>query len=163
MVRNPHDLGAIYIVDSHDAGKPPIKIPACEAHREYATGLTKHNHEVVKANAAAERKKVDFSDLVATKAALSTIAAALRNHPSRAKTERTLARYLDSEITRRLRTQVRTNVAPGSDYLQAAPKAPRTSNALGVAAEPKTWSQDEDDDDLELIKQGKEYDAYVED
>ena len=80
----------------------------------------------------------------------------------RLKVERAVARYLDREITRQIRTEIRTSESPPADYLAAAPNLPSEAPTTFVAAEPRTWSQEEDDDDLEQLKREKEYNSYVE-
>lgn len=164
--RDPYDLGSISVINPFD--RTILKVPAVEAHRGYASGLSLHQHQVIVKNAHDRRReRVDFDALVATRAALARVAAALSRHPGRKMIERRLSRYLHVERARHWASAIEVDeplASPaGFDDLLPPPKTEIgreawTEMAVETPARPSTVSAL--DDDLDEIRRRKNWDEF---
>ena len=121
VVRDPMDLGYLYIVNHHTGER--IKVPATVGHYEYATGRTLHQHNVVLNNAKRliELWEKDHWDaIIAAKDELAKITLDILKRPKRKKIEQKVARFLDWDRGRRLRSTIAVPTpsdGSGSQYL----------------------------------------------
>jgi putative transposase len=160
VVRDPFDLSEISLID-HDGGVR--RIPASLAYRDYATGLSLHQHQVVVNNAREARKgDVDLDALMEAKAYLAEVAAKLRAHPGRRKVQRALARYLSTERSRREMSTIRA-ASPGiaaNDFLDLRQPNRPAKRPRQVEAKPTDDFHTDDIEDLEAIRQRKGWRSY---
>lgn len=110
VLRNPQNLGEIVVVDPYR--NVPIQVPATVGHRDYAEGLTLHQHQVVLANAKAANREIDHDALLAAKASLAELSMRLLNHPGRRGVEKAVARFIGADLARRHRSSIQA--APNS-------------------------------------------------
>lgn len=170
VVRDPYDLGRITVLDPFEGER--LIVPATEAHRDYATGLTLHQHQVITAQAREKRgERVDFQALVEVRAWLAEVAYSISQQPSRKQIERRLSRYLNTEMTRRRISNIQAAPVEGSPvgFDDVMPPAAMVADigretwADTVAAEPSmslTSSRREDDlDDIRARKNWDEFDG----
>jgi putative transposase len=130
IVRNPHDLGEITVVNHHTGEL--IIVPATSAHLSYARGLTLTEHEIICANARRiYGNKHGLEELMKAKATLNEIAAAITNGPRFKTVQRKLARFLEGDRIRQSRSEIRTFPPDGTDYL-----APNPASVSSVVVQP---------------------------
>jgi len=100
VVRDPLDLENIFV---HVPWNNTIlTVPAALGHRQYAAGLSLHQHRVILSHARSSNKKeIEMSDLQANRSRLAAIATALRTSPGRKHVQRAVAAYLNVELVRR--------------------------------------------------------------
>jgi putative transposase len=94
VMRDPFDLGSIYVINHHDRNAAPIKVPAMR--QDYAAGLTLHQHRVHIANASQDLAKSDDPESVLIQAKLDLTEAIIELLGIRKSQdiERKLARFL---------------------------------------------------------------------
>ncbi|MBE7243314.1 MAG: Mu transposase C-terminal domain-containing protein [Actinomycetospora chiangmaiensis] len=131
-VRDPSDIGRIYVIDPYDQDGRIITVPATRAHRAYAEGRHRHVHDLAVENARRMVKGAfDFDAMARALDLLGDAAAAARAKPERKAIHRGLARFLDGERKRRFRSEVRTGT----------PALPATTaghlDPLAIARRPK--------------------------
>ncbi|MCB4801543.1 putative transposase [Methylobacterium brachiatum] len=131
-VRDPSDIGRIYVIDPYDRDGRIITVPATRAHRAYAEGRHRHVHDLAVENARRMVKGAfDFDAMARALDLLGDAAAAARAKPERKAIHRGLARFLDGERKRRFRSEVRTGT----------PALPATTaghlDPLAIARRPK--------------------------
>ncbi|MEE7463700.1 hypothetical protein MFUR16E_21980 [Methylobacterium fujisawaense] len=131
-VRDPSDIGRIYVIDPYDRDGRIIMVPATRAHRAYAEGRHRHVHDLAVENARRMVKGAfDFDAMARALDLLGDAAAAARAKPERKAIHRGLARFLDGERKRRFRSEVRTGT----------PALPATTaghlDPLAIARRPK--------------------------
>jgi len=172
VVRDPSDLGRVYVADHHTGNV--ITVPATTAHLDYARGLTLAEHNVICANARAlsrQKNKLPIDALMHAKAILNEIAAKITKAPKFKTIQRRLARWLEGDRLRQIRSEVRSFATTGSDYLALPPpissdvtqpigeEAPEVtpaatrSGATPVTSSPvETNSSNPDEDDLAEVR-----------
>jgi putative transposase len=177
VVRDPNNLGEVYIHDHHTG--VILTVPATVAHREYAKGLTLTEHEIICARArdvSRRKNKLAIAQLMRTKAMLNEIAAETIAGPKFKTTQRQLARWLEGDRNRQMRSEVESFAPDGNDYLEAEPpRAPKNvmkhvsgeaeNGALAVDRPPKTEvpappTNEYEDDLVELRKDKRWYSNY---
>ncbi|MBN9589026.1 MAG: Mu transposase C-terminal domain-containing protein [Alphaproteobacteria bacterium] len=175
VVRDPNNLSEVYVHDHHTGAI--LTVSATVAHREYAKDLTLTEHEIVCARAreaSRKKNKLSTAQLMRTKAMLNEIAAETIAGPKFKTTQRQLARWLEGDRRRQLRSEVESFAPEGNDYLEALPpRAPKNvtkhvSPEAGVGASavnrmPKTDETapptNEFEDDLEEFRSQKKWNA----
>ncbi|GJE54877.1 Mu transposase C-terminal domain-containing protein [Methylobacterium thuringiense] len=126
-VRDPSDLGRLYVVDPYDPDGRILVVPACPAHRAYAEGRHRHNHDLAVVEARRMVKGAfDFDGLMRAMDMLGEAAAKARANPDRQRTRRRLARFIHNDGVRRLASEVRTGQAPEMAATAAAHLDPLT-------------------------------------
>jgi len=163
MVRDPSDLGQIYLVDHH-TGRT-LTIPATVAHRRYATGLSLHQHQVAIAHARRVGSGHEIEGLMRAMDELAKVAEERLRHPSRKQIERRVARFLDTDYSRSLRSSIET-LSPSKpspagfldfgsppelppevrDEVASVPDRPEVTPSLGEVIAPMTGQDDDDDE-----------------
>lgn len=107
VVRDPMDLGQIHIVNHHMGEQ--IRVPATVGHYKYARGRTLHQHRVTLNNAKLLKDKWDedhWDAIIEAKDELAKITLEVLKRPSRKKMENKIARFLDWEGGRRIRSNI---------------------------------------------------------
>jgi putative transposase len=127
VLRDPMDLGHIHIVNHHTGEQ--IKVPATVGHYKYACGRTLHQHRVTLNNAKLLREKWEddhWDAIIEAKDELAKITLEVLKRPSRKKIEHKVARFLDWDRGRRIRSNIAVPTpadGSGSRYLPLdAPK-----------------------------------------
>ncbi|NNM73844.1 hypothetical protein [Enterovirga aerilata] len=106
-VRDPNNLGRIYVENPYDPTGAIIVVPATKAHRAYAEGRHRHVHDLAVAHAKLSVKKaLDFDGLMDSLAHLADLAVAARSKPGRKRVQRRLARFLHAQRVGRLASTV---------------------------------------------------------
>ncbi|MGA0594270.1 hypothetical protein [Enterovirga sp. CN4-39] len=106
-VRDPNDLGRIYVENPYDPSGSIIVVPATKAHRAYAEGRHRHVHHLAVAHAkSAVKEALDFDALMRSLAHLADLAVAARAQPGRKRVQRRLARFLHAQRVGRLASTV---------------------------------------------------------
>jgi putative transposase len=138
VVRDPMDLGNIHIVNHHTRER--IKVPASVGHYNYACGRTLHQHRVTLNNAKLLKEKWEkdhWDAIVEAKDELAKITLAVLKRPSRKKIENKVARFLDWDKGRRIRSNIAVPTptdGSGSRYLPLEPpKQIRSATVQGGA------------------------------
>jgi hypothetical protein len=175
VVRDPTNLGVVHIADHHTGDI--LIVPATVAHRQYAEGLSLTEHEIVCARADERNRKANklaIDALMRTKAVLNEIAATITTQPSFKTTQRQLARWLEGDRYRQMRSEVQSFAPAGNDYLEALPPvAPKnvmehvsaedpgtaSPTARRNAVERPVQSADEIEDDLEELRRQKNWNS----
>ena len=110
--RDPFDLGHVFVLDHHTG--EVLEVPATQAHRAYANGKTLHQHQVILNHAKRKLgKDLDFEGLMRASDELSEVVQKLRNAPGRKKVVKGVARFLEADRARRLRSEIRVLEPPG--------------------------------------------------
>ncbi|MGA9796682.1 MAG: Mu transposase C-terminal domain-containing protein [Rhizomicrobium sp.] len=175
VVRDPNDLGMVNIVNHHTG--EILSVPATQAHRQYAEGLTLTEHEIICVRAREQSRKTNklsIEALMKTKAMLNEIAAKMTTRPKFKTTQRQLARWLEGDRIRQMRSEAETCGPDGSDYLDALPPiSPKNvmqhvsvesgnetpAKARENAAELPREAVGEFEDDLEELRKEKKWNA----
>jgi putative transposase len=149
VLRDPQNLGEIVVVNPYD--NVPIQVPATLGHREYAEGLTLHQHQVVLANVKAANRNVALDDLVEAKAALANLAMQLLHHPGRRGVEKAVARFIGADKMRGHRSKIEVD-KPNDQYASLkALLAPEPHPASGGPAS-FIEAPCEEADDLDFLR-----------
>lgn len=164
IIRDPNDLGAIRVFD-HNTGSM-LLVPATTAHLSYARGLTLTEHGIICANVQRRQRelnKLPMEALMKAKATLNEIADKITNGPKFKTVQRTLARWLEGDRIRQLRSEVQSFAPEGRDYLSSVPPPRSTglvspiqkSSAPPVAnADANLRSESEEQDRKEMRSDG---------
>jgi hypothetical protein len=143
VVRDPMNLGHIYIINHHTGEQ--VKVPATVGHYEYACGRTLHQHRVTLNNAKLLREKWEedhWSAIIAAKDELAQITLDILKRPKRKKIEQKVARFLDWDRGRRIRSTIAVPTpadGSGSRYLplESPRQIPVAPSHNDVGPEPK--------------------------
>lgn len=107
VVRDPMDLGHIHIINHHT--REHIKVPATVGHYKYANGRTLHQHRVTLNNAKLIKDKWEedhWDAITEARDELAKITLDILKRPSRKKIEQKVARFLDWDKGRRIRSAI---------------------------------------------------------
>jgi putative transposase len=119
-VRDPHELGKIYVYNHH--ANESIEVPATSAHMKYADGLSLTEHAIICAHAKRQfGKDHSFDEMMRAKAELNNLANAIKNGPKYKNTQRRLARWLEADRAREMRSKITAFAPDGNDYLDLGP------------------------------------------
>jgi len=123
VVRDPNDLSHITVISPFDGTKR--RIPTTLAHRKYATRRTLHQHQVILRHAKARvGKAINIDELHKSADELAAAIEGLRKHPSQKTLHKRLARFLNENKLRHLKSEMAVpepESGPASDYADLTP------------------------------------------
>ena len=148
--RNPNDLTKIWVANP-DRPTDLHEVPVCEAHRSYATGTTRRMHALYKQKAremlrlqveGSDDDRIDMKALADAKADFTRRLIELTRDPNTTRIDSALTKFLRGEVTKYVRSSVRSASASASDswHITYEQKDTRNADVRLITAEPTECS-----------------------
>ncbi|WP_027173164.1 Mu transposase C-terminal domain-containing protein [Methylobacterium sp. 10] len=107
VTRDPQNLGMIWVLDPYQQQRIPV--PAVR--QDYAAGLTLHQHRVIQAqHTRMVGQFTDIDGLLRTRAEMVKAVEALREERVKLDIARKMARFLNGQASKRVRSTVQTKI-----------------------------------------------------
>lgn len=146
--RNPNDLTTIWVANP-DRPTDLHEVPVCEAHRSYATGTTRRMHALYRQKAremlrlqveGPDDDRIDMKALADAKADFRRRLIELTRDPKTMKVDDALKKFLRGEVTKYVRSSVRSAQASDSGHITYEQKDNRDADVRLITVEPTECS-----------------------